>query len=181
MRPADNIEESISGLRVEPRAEMSKRNLDDALAAQKKATDSAYPKPTVWRIIMKSRVSKITAAAAIILVMIGLHQLNISIRGTSIAWADVAERLENVRSYKAKARRVLTEVGQEEPNFEGEILRYFHPDYGSVEESYDNGKLVMQAYCSISEQAALIVFTPPLKMYCRFDLNEELLSVVEYV
>ncbi|MHC4657330.1 MAG: hypothetical protein ACYS91_20265, partial [Planctomycetota bacterium] len=79
----------------------------------------------------------------LIVAIIGLHQFRNSIKGTSVAWADVAERLENVSSYKAKARRVLTEVGQEEPFFEGEILRYFRPDYGSVEESYDDGKLVM--------------------------------------
>ncbi|MHC4655347.1 MAG: hypothetical protein ACYS91_10060, partial [Planctomycetota bacterium] len=74
---------------------------------------------------------------------------------------------------------VLTEVGQEEPFFEGEILRYFRPDYGSVEESYDDGKLVMQAYCSMSEKAVLIVFTGN-KVYCRFDFNEELMSLVEF-
>jgi hypothetical protein len=112
--------------------------------------------------------------------IIGLHEFRSSIKGTSVAWADVAERLGKVRSYKAKARRVLTEVGQEEPFFEGDILRYFSPDHGSVEESYEDGKLVMLAYCSLSEQAALIVFPPPLKVYCRFDLNDELLSVVEY-
>jgi hypothetical protein len=133
----------------------------------------------IWRIIIKSRVSKIATAAVIILVIIGLHQFNISIRGTSIAWADVAERLEKVSTYKAKARRVLTEVGQEGPFFEGEILRYFSPDYGSVEESYDDGKLVMLAYCSISEKAVLIVF-PSNKVYCRFDFNEELMSLVEF-
>jgi hypothetical protein len=84
-----------------------------------------------------------------------------------------------VRSYKAKARRVHTKVGQEEPFFEGDILRYFHPNYGSVEESYDDGELVMLAYCSISEKAAIAVF-PENKVYCRIDLNEELLSLVEY-
>ncbi|MHC4426592.1 MAG: hypothetical protein ACYSYV_10910 [Planctomycetota bacterium] len=129
---------------------------------------------------MKSKVSKIAAAAVTIIVIIGLHQFNSSIKGTSVAWADVAERLGKVSSYKAKARRVHTEVGQEEPFFQGEILRYFSPDYGSVEESYDDGELVMLAYCSISEKAALIVF-PLNKVYCRFELNEELLSLVEYV
>jgi hypothetical protein len=38
----------------------------------------------------------------------------------------------------------------------------------------------MLAYCSITEKAAIIVF-PQNKMYWRFDLNEELLSVVEYI
>ena len=179
MRPAENIEKLINRLRVEPRAEMSKRNLDDALAAHKKVIGSVSSRPTIWRTIMKSKVSKI-AAAAIIIVIIGLHQFNNSINGTSVVWADVAERLEKVSSYKAQARRVLTEVGQEEPFFQCDVLRYFSPDHGAVEESYVDGELVMLAYCSISEKSVLIVF-PLNKVYCRFDFNEELLSLVEYI
>ena len=133
----------------------------------------------IWRIIMKSGITKI-AAAVIIIAIIGLHQFNSSIKGTSVVWADVAERLEKVSSYTARADRALTGIGQEEPFFECEILRYFSPDHGSVEESYEDGELVMLAYCSIAEKAALIVF-PQNKMYWRFDLNEELLSVVEYI
>jgi hypothetical protein len=178
MRPADNIEKLINRLRVEPRAEMSKRNLDDALAAHKKVIVSTSSRPSIWRAIMKSRINKI-AAAVIIIGIIGLHQFNNSINGTSIVWADVAKRLEKVSSYKAKADRALTETGQEEPFFECEILRYFSPDHGSVEESYEDGELVMLAYCSISEKAAIVVLSD-IKMYFRFDLNEELLSVVEY-
>ena len=178
MRPAYNIEKLINKLRIEPRAETSKRNLDDALAAHKKVIGSISSRPSIWRAIMKSRINKI-AAAVIIIVIIGLHQFNNSIKSTSIVWADVAERLEKVSSYKAKAHRALTETGQEEPFFECEIKRYFSPDHGSVEESYDDGELVMLAYCSISQKAVLIVL-PQNKVYFRFDLNEELLSVVEY-
>ena len=129
--------------------------------------------------IMKSRVNKI-AAAVIIIVIISLHYFNSSIKGTSIVWADVAERLEKVSSYKAKADRALTETGQEEPFYQCEILRYFSPDHGSIEKSYVDGELTMLAYCSIPKKAVLIVF-PQNKMYWRFDLNEELLSVVEYI
>jgi outer membrane lipoprotein-sorting protein len=70
MRPADNIEKLISKIEVEPRAGISERNLDDALAAQKKATGSAYSKPTVWRIIMKSKTTRLTTAAAIIFIAV---------------------------------------------------------------------------------------------------------------
>jgi len=127
-----------------------------------------------------SPIVKFAAVASVfIVVIIGLHQFRISIIGTSVAWADVAKRLEKISSYKAQARRVLTEVGQEEPFFQCDVLRYFSPDYGSIEESYDDGELVMLAYCSISEMSTLIVF-PLDKVYCRFDLNEELLSVAEY-
>ncbi len=129
--------------------------------------------------IMKSSITKLAAAAVIIIAIIGLHQFNSSIKGASVVWADVAERLEKVSSYKAKADRALTETGQEEPFFECEIKRYFSPDYGSVEESYEDGELVMLAYCSLSEKAVLIVL-PQNKMYFRFDFNEELLSLVEY-
>jgi outer membrane lipoprotein-sorting protein len=129
--------------------------------------------------MMKSRLTKLAVAVTIILIIF-LHQFNSSINGTSIVWADVAERLEKVSSYKAKADRILTEVGKEEPSFECEILRYFSPNHGSLEESYEDGELVMLAYCSIAEKAAVFVLSD-LKMYFRFDLNEELMSLVEYV
>jgi hypothetical protein len=181
MKSPKDIRQSIKKLAIESGDRIHDRILDKLLRRldQSKRQTTAE-QANVWRTILKSRVSKIAAAAVIIIVMIGLHQFNISIKGTSVVWADVAERLEKVSSYKSKARRTLTKVGQEGPFFEGDILRYFSPDHGSVEESYDDGELVMLAYCSISEKAVLIVFTQN-KMYCRVDLNEELLSLVEYV
>ncbi len=132
-----------------------------------------------WGKIIRNPLIKFAVATVFIIVITGLHQFNISIKGTSVVWADVAERLKNVSSYKSQGRRVLTEVGQEEPFFQCEILRYFSPEHGSIEESYENGELVMLAYCSISEKLALIIL-PKNKLYFRFELNEELLSVVEY-
>jgi len=181
MRPAENIKRLVKNARIVINPEIKKTALKELVNELKKpkSIDSAGIKPNMWRIVMKSRITKI-ATAVIIIVIIGLHQFNISIKGTSIVWADVAERLEKVSSYKAQARRVLTETGQEEPFFQCDILRYFSPDHGSVEESYEDGELVMLAYCSISEKAALIIL-PKNKLYFRFELNEELLSVVEYM
>ena len=182
MRLPENIESFIKNRKphVAASADIDKRVLDDSFAAMKEAMQakSVVNQPNILRAIMK--ITKLAAAAIFIAVIIGLHQFRSSIRGTSIVWADVAERLEKVSSYKAQARRVLTEVGQEEPFFQGDILRYFSPDYESIEESYVDGRLVMLAYCSISEKSALIVF-PLNKVYCRFDLNEELLSLTEYM
>ena len=97
MRPAENIEKLISRLRVEPRTEMSKRNLDDALAAHKKVIGSVSSRPTIWRIIMKSRTGKIAAAAVIIVsVAAGIHFLG----GTteSLVWADVVRPILTART-----------------------------------------------------------------------------------
>ncbi|MHC4087324.1 MAG: hypothetical protein ACYSWZ_21880 [Planctomycetota bacterium] len=181
MRPTDNLSKSFGALHVPTSTELDESVYSEISRAAEKTGDRKPDKAGlgIFGAIFKVRILKLTAAAIFIVAIIGLHQFRNSIKGTSIAWADVAERLEKVRSYKAKARRVHTKVGQEEPFFEGDILRYFHPNYGSVEESYDDGELVMLAYCSISEKAAIAVF-PENKVYCRIDLNEELLSLVEY-
>ena len=181
MKSAKNVEQSIKKLTVESGDRIHNRILDRLLTRlDKPKVQGTAEKANVWRRIMRSKVSKIAAAAVIITAIVVLHQFSKALNGTSIAWADVAERLEGVRSYKAQARRALTETGQEEPFFECDIVRYFSPKHGSVEESYEDGELVMQAYCSIAEKAILVLF-PENKMCWRFDFNEELLSLVEYV
>ena len=184
MRLPENIERFIKNRKpnVATSADIDKRVLDDSFAAMEEAMQakSVVNQPNILRIIIKSRITKLAVAASVfIAAIIGLHQFRISIIGTSVAWADVAERFEQMSSYTAQARRALTEVGQEEPFFQCDVFRYFSPDHGSIEESYVDGELVMLAYCSISEMSVLIVF-PLDKVYCHFDLNEELLSVVEY-
>ena len=97
MRPSENIEKLIRKLRVEPRAEMSKRNLDDALAAHKKITGPVSSRPRIWRIIMKTRTGKITAAAVIIVsVVVGIHFLGGSTE--SVVWADVVRPIMTART-----------------------------------------------------------------------------------
>ncbi len=182
MRPADNLSKSFKELNVPTSTQLDESVYSEISRAAEKTEDRTPDRPAlgIFSAIFKTRIIKLAVAAIFIAAIIGLHQFRSSIKGTSIVWADVAERLEKVRSYKAKARRVFTEVGQEEPFFQCDILRYFSPDHGSVEESYDDGELVMLAYCSISEKSALIVL-PLNKVYFHFDLNEELLSIVEYI
>ena len=63
MRPSENIEKLIKKLEVEPRADASQRNIEDTLAAHKKAVNSAHPKPDIWGIIMKNNITKFAVAA----------------------------------------------------------------------------------------------------------------------
>jgi len=180
MKPTNKIERLVERSRYKASPEAYDKTLDGFMQAvdnhnkQKSASTDSH----ISRTIMK--ITKLAAAVIFIAVIIGLHQFGSSIRGTNVVWADVAERLEKVSSYKARAHRVLTEAGQKEPFFDCEVLRYFSPDYGSIEESYVDGELGMLAYCSISEMSVLIVL-PLDKVYYRFDLNEELLSLAEYI
>jgi len=68
MKPADNIHKLIKKLHVEPGADMDKKvhsRITKALEKWEK-TKSADTQPNIWRIIMKSRITKLAAAAIFI-------------------------------------------------------------------------------------------------------------------
>jgi hypothetical protein len=51
----------------------------------------------IWRIIMKSRITRLAAAAVIVItVLVGVHYLGSSVDGTSVVLADVREAVKNV-------------------------------------------------------------------------------------
>ena len=70
MRPAEDVENLIKRVRLKASAQMHERTLNDALEAQEKSrkAKSAEIGPNIWRIIMKSRITKLAAAAAIIVI-----------------------------------------------------------------------------------------------------------------
>ncbi len=73
MRPADSINELIKKLQLKASAELDKKVHDDISAALTKSekTKSVQPEPNIWRKIMKSRIPKLAAAAAIAIVVFG--------------------------------------------------------------------------------------------------------------
>ncbi|MHC4488862.1 MAG: hypothetical protein ACYSW7_06760 [Planctomycetota bacterium] len=115
MKYPDNIESAIKNLCARKRAavktttELDRRIIDEALLAQEqwKKTQSAATQPNIWRIIMKSRMTKLAAAAAIILIVV----LSITIldKSTRPAWA-IEQSIEAMDQYKA----VLIEGSQSE-------------------------------------------------------------------
>jgi len=99
MRPADNIEKQIKKLDVEPSTQMYAQTLKDTLEAHKKSTKthSAAQKPNIWRINMKSRITKFAAAAVIIVgVIIGINQFGGSIDIATVALAEMNEAMKKM-------------------------------------------------------------------------------------
>ena len=77
-------------------------------AAQKSAT-RIIDFRTFGRIIMKSKITKLAAAAVIIIAAImTIHYLGGST--TNVAWADVAEQISNHTKYKCRQRYQKSEV-----------------------------------------------------------------------
>ena len=77
MRPKENTEEFVKVRKpdVKTSREMDKRTLDDSLAAMEQTmrAKSADQKPSTARIISPSRMIKLTAAAAVIIVSISFY------------------------------------------------------------------------------------------------------------
>ena len=93
MKPAKNIEKLIKNIDIDTNAKMDEVVLNDVMKAleKPKKAKSAIPQPSIWRTIMKSRITKPAAAAAVITiaVLIAISSLN----GTS-AWAKVIKAIK---------------------------------------------------------------------------------------
>ena len=101
MKPADNIEKLIKKLRYKAGDEAHNRVLNNVFQAleMRKKQKSAVSQPNIWRIIMKSPITKLTVAAVIIIaVVIGINQFGGRLGSTSVAWADVVKPILNART-----------------------------------------------------------------------------------
>ncbi|MHC4131100.1 MAG: hypothetical protein ACYSR3_03755 [Planctomycetota bacterium] len=94
MKPLKDIKKIVTKFNVKPRPEMRSNILDEALEIQKnkQSTSDAY----IWRIIMKSKITRFTAAAASIIIVTGIV---LSILGTGTpTFAQVIEPILNART-----------------------------------------------------------------------------------
>jgi outer membrane lipoprotein-sorting protein len=108
MKPEDEIHELMEKLRVSPNAEMDKRvhgDISKTLAELRRSIPAERP-PVIWRVIIKSPITKL-AAAIIIALLIGLTI--IPDVGGGVALAEVLDKLNEIRSF---AYRVEITAGQ---------------------------------------------------------------------
>ena len=99
MRPEKNIEKLIKSLHFKASAQLHNRTLNDVLEAHEKfkKTRPAEVQPNIWRKIMKSKITKAVAAAVIIaMVIVGAYNLGGSVDVASVAWGEVAHRVEEI-------------------------------------------------------------------------------------
>jgi len=102
MKPAENIEKLIKNTKIDTNTKADKAVLDDVIEAFEisKNKKTATYQPNIWRIIMKSRITKITTAAMIIIVvMVGLYHYTGLFHGTTAAFAtsDVITAMKQVQ------------------------------------------------------------------------------------
>lgn len=90
MRPTENIEKLIKNINIDTNAKTDEVVLVEVVEAfeKSKGKKTSATEQNIWRIIMKSKITKIAAAAMIMVaVFVGIHYLGGSIDGASAAFA----------------------------------------------------------------------------------------------
>jgi len=122
MRPAENIEKLVKNINIDTNAKIDEAVLGDVVEAfeKSKSNKSAATKENVWRIIMKSRITKIAAASTILLaVLVCRSYFGGSVQLTTIAFAEISEAMRNVPWMHAVSRGQMRGENQSSEEWTG--------------------------------------------------------------
>ena len=100
MEPADKIKKLINKSDAETTVEVDNKILAGAREHLEKLREKnlAAGQPGIWRVIVKSPIARLAAAAVVVIAaIIGIYQIT----APGIAWADVAERFRTVPFFSA--------------------------------------------------------------------------------
>ena len=146
MRPADKTRQFIKNASINSNPEINEAVLKELLNEldKSKSMPCAARQPNIWRTIMKSRITKLSAAGVIIIaILIGVHYLGGSIE--SVAIADIVQPFLTARPATFK----ITIGGQGVPSqeFDGMFMepcrmRQTTPGGGTVIVDLEQGKIV---------------------------------------
>lgn len=109
MRSAEDIRHLIKNARIIINPEIKKAALKELIKELRKpkTIGTATTKPAIWRIIMKSPITKIAAVAAVVIACLtGLFFWKST--GSGIVLADVLARVEQVTSYRYQVSSTTT-------------------------------------------------------------------------
>jgi len=176
MKSADEIKKFFKNAAIDTNPEMDKTVLNKVLSVQEK-TKSAVTKPIIRRIIMKSPITKLAAAAVIIIaVFFGLPFFQGNSSG--IALADVLAQIEKVKAFRYKLIFKLT--GHETPDkpyyseTRGTSLNSEEYGWKRIWERLDpNGgdSTFIEDYF-LPQKKTRIEITPKQKKYSRAELDD---------
>jgi hypothetical protein len=99
MRPVENIEKLVKDIDIDTNAKIDEAVLGEVVEAfeKSKVKKTSAIEQNIWKIIMKSRITKLAAAAMIIIAaIICINQLGGSINGVSAAFGQIKQAVEKV-------------------------------------------------------------------------------------
>jgi len=98
MKPVENIEKLIKNIDIDTDAKVDEAVRNDVLTSfEKSKKKSALSQPSIWRIVMKSRIIKLAAAAVIIIgAYVVIHQSGGSIDVATVSFAQITENMKQM-------------------------------------------------------------------------------------
>ena len=183
MKPAEKIERLIK----KSRYKASPKTYNKALGCFLQAVDehqrqkSALTEPNIRRIIMKSRMTKLAAAAVIIIAILAVLPF-ITTNPQGIALADVLEKIEQAHAYMYTVEMKIT--GSMPPTAqEQKTTTIVSHDYGrkSYSELTDTntGKTTTHESYILPEQKMIVTIMLEKKQYMRMPFGDEFVAIIK--
>jgi len=156
MKPADNMKKFFKNAAVNTNPKMDEAVLDKVLSAHEKAknTRSAFAEPTLRRTIMKSRIVKLAAAAAIIaVVVLGLFEFVKTENKSGVVWADVAQKVQASGGVIFRSRGTALDPRDGGP---GHTMNYLSSTQSRLD-SYQGDQLIKTIYDDFNTKTVVLV------------------------
>jgi len=172
MKPADEIENVVKKMSFKAGPEMDKDLWAETSKAQKvfRKTILAPSQHNIGRTIMNSRITRLAAAAVIIIgVLFGLEFIG-GPDITTVAWGEVAKKVEQIESFIFQQR---ISIGMPEgTTTDTELTTYVSSEYGLRQDTYMNGQVFSISYVPL-EGTIITGVWPSRKKYVRMSTTEE--------
>jgi hypothetical protein len=148
---------------------------------------SAKTKPyEIWRFIMESKVTKYSAAAAVILATtFVLFGPSWAPGNGNVVLADVQQNIAGAETMLIRGTKTFLRPGEEGEvyEFDGtkcefDLVKYFSKQHGFTEEGYAEGELFYRITFNIPKKKTLLLF-PPYKKYLTFPTLEGAAQIME--
>lgn len=174
-----NIERLIKKLRIKSDADMQGRILGDALSVlERRACDNVEKRRSdVFAITIRIRAKYAFAAGIILAMLSGIYYFSVSVDGSSVAWADVARKVEQVETFTYRMRTNPI-GGPQDGSDRSETILYFSPKYGVRLGTYIDGRLKTREFI-LPEENVVVSVTPQDKKYTRTLLNEQQINKIQ--
>ncbi len=141
--------------------------LDEQLKLRQSKPSMAWP--DMWRVIMKHKLTKLAAAAIIVIaVVLGLNIIPGS-GIASVALADVAKKIEQIQNCVFKK---TTTVSSEDSIINSFDSLVYYTEAAVREDAYENEKIIHQVYVKFSE-GILYAIDHKTKVFRKMDLTDE--------
>ena len=179
MKSSRQIEKIVGRARARSGRVTDERILTDVgdalIHSSQNRSEAARPGPTIWRIIMESKVTRYSAAAVITLaaILVLLSPFGTSKNG-SIVWAEVVEKVRQMPTIIIEEEYLFWEMDEDETFLEADpdkldVIKYVSEEYGVVFDVFNDEGLLAQVYF-LKETKQFIIVGHTLKKYLKIPM-----------